>query len=448
MSAMLAGWAQPHSAPLPGFVEASGPATSAGVIGSVLRTSAPTAAHVNALLATETELDDVFPCVAHLGAITTAVALAIGEDRHLSGKDVIASAAAGFEAGARFGSSMGVPVYDDADQAYRGVRRSYTVAGVIAAAATAARALGLDTERTRWAIGIGGSNSTIPSGAGRWAAAGADQRMFAINDLGWSAKTGVEAALLAESGVAAFAGILDGPRSLAPMAGSPIYDSDLITRDLGTRWFMMDDVFKPWPFERFVQYPMWLLDRLMYEQGLSARDIDRLTMRPIPFVTGAGVPGTGPGTATVIGGVQHAAAMIALRTPLHPSWRSPQIVADPRVQEFAARVEVEPEHAAREASRHNRDGQYRLMPSSIEVSARGQTFTAYTEVCKGDPWTEDTYFTDDELKEKFRSLARPLHAGVDGWPRAVENGVELVLGLEHVADVREVTASLEPTRVV
>jgi 2-methylcitrate dehydratase PrpD len=154
------------------------------------------AALYNGMIAHAEELDDSHRYVSgmHLGAVVFPSALAVGEERGLSGKDFIKAVVCGYEAASRICRCI------DQGHRTRGFHSTGTV-GPFGACAAAGAALNLDAEQLIQAIGIAGS-----MGAG----------LFAFLDDGATVKhlhtgraslDGLLAALMAQAG-------LTGPRAV------------------------------------------------------------------------------------------------------------------------------------------------------------------------------------------------------------------------------------------
>jgi 2-methylcitrate dehydratase PrpD len=169
------------------------------VWGTALRLSAPHAALANGTAVQGFELDDVHRAgVLHVGAVVLPALLAVAElTKRLSGKEFLAAALAGYETGPRVGLCMGP------EHIGQGWHSGATV-GVFAAAAAAARALGLDRDRTVHALGIAGTQA-----AGLMAAqyGAMVKRMHA----GRAAQSGLYAALLAQAGFTGIANVFEAP---------------------------------------------------------------------------------------------------------------------------------------------------------------------------------------------------------------------------------------------
>ena len=82
-------------------------------------------------------------------------------------------------------------------------------------------------------------------------------------------------------------------------------------------------------------------------------------------------------------------------------------------------------------------GKWKKCPTSIEVVARGKTFDAASDYAKGDPWTEDTRMSDDEVKDKFRTFSYKMLRSTK-----IEEIIEKVFELEKLDHVTKLTELL------
>ena len=150
----LAGADDPLVAILLDEVSEAGGAAQAGVIGHKARLPVLSAALVNGAIGHALDYDDVnlampgHPSVAILPGL-----LALAEERHSSGRDVIAAFVAGYETACRIGMALRPGHYN------LGFHATGTV-GVFGAAAACARLLGLDAEATAQALGIAGTQAS------------------------------------------------------------------------------------------------------------------------------------------------------------------------------------------------------------------------------------------------------------------------------------------------
>jgi 2-methylcitrate dehydratase PrpD len=124
------------------------------VWGTDRKLSSTNAALVNGTEVQSFELDDVHrDGVLHCGSVTLPAVIAVAESHaRLSGRDFLAAVVAGYEIGPRVGRCMG---QEHIGQGWH----SGATLGVFSAVAGAARALGLDADRTVHALGIAGTQA-------------------------------------------------------------------------------------------------------------------------------------------------------------------------------------------------------------------------------------------------------------------------------------------------
>lgn len=146
------------------------------------------AALVNGTSSHAFELDDYHNAKLHPGAVVIPAALAMAEELGSSGERIVTAIAAGYEVMIR--SSLAL---NPSAARLRGWHLT-GACGPFGAAAACAVLMGLDTERTAWALGLAGTQ-----GAGLWAF-NADGTMSKRLHAGKAAHSGVLAAELAASG--------------------------------------------------------------------------------------------------------------------------------------------------------------------------------------------------------------------------------------------------------
>jgi 2-methylcitrate dehydratase PrpD len=163
----------------------SGPAT---LWGTARRTTRAAAALANGTMAHAQELDDFGGCD-HSGAVVVPAVLAAAEGHEGSGRLVLEAIVVGYDVARRvLDAAGGYRAHNG-----RGFHSTGTC-GSFGAAAAAAKALGLDRERTVWALGLAGSYT-----GGLWAFID-DGAMAKRYHPGRAAETGVLAAFLARAG--------------------------------------------------------------------------------------------------------------------------------------------------------------------------------------------------------------------------------------------------------
>ncbi len=137
-------------------------------------------------------------------------------------------------------------------------------------------------------------------------------------------------------------------------------------------------------------------------------------------------------------------AMTAFRIPPGPGWYTPNVFVDPKILAFRKKVFTEGHQAATQLSEWNVNGQWRKLPAKIVVTARGRSYESETEYTKGDPWLKDTYFTDEEIKAKFRNMSGPVAITSEKWQRQIEKIMDMTFDLDKVKDISDLTRLLSP----
>lgn len=222
------------------------------------------AALVNGASSHFAEQDDVHNgSVFHPGAVVWPAALAAGQEQGSTGRELLAAAAAGYEAGIRIGEFLGRSHYK--------VFHTTGTAGTVAAAVATGRVLGLDPGRMLHAIGSAGTQA-----AGLWEFLrdGADSKQL---HTGKAAADGLLAAYLARDGLTGARRILDGEQGMAAGMSSDADPARLADR-LGERWALVETSFKYHASCRHSHPAADALLQVMVAEDLALADIDRVTV--------------------------------------------------------------------------------------------------------------------------------------------------------------------------
>ena len=243
------------------MVEAEGARAEASIFGSGKKTSAANAALVNSTAGHAFELDDIHKqSIIHPGSLALPVALALAEAKGAaSGRDLLAAIAAGYEVGARVGNAATVRLL------LNGFHPQGT-SGAFVAAATAARMLGLDAERTVHCLGIVGSQA----GGLMAAQEGAMVKRF---HSGRAAQSGVYAAALARRGFTGIEDVLEAAYGgfLATHSDNPAPEK--LVAGLGSEWETLNVGYKPYAAVTSIHTALDALLQIMRDHALRADDI-------------------------------------------------------------------------------------------------------------------------------------------------------------------------------
>lgn len=190
------------------------------------------AAAINAAFGHADDMDDVHnESITHLGAVTVPTALALGQELHCSGKDIILAVVLGYDAGARVGRAILPESYT--------VWHTTAVAGPFSSAAAAACLLKLTPEQTVYALGNAGTQA-----GGLWAflKSGAMSKLLHVANANLC---GIRAAELSLSGFTGATDILESSRGfVAAMSGKTEVSG--LTDSFGAPFLINRNSFKPY----------------------------------------------------------------------------------------------------------------------------------------------------------------------------------------------------------
>ena len=195
--------------------------------------------------------DGFNPAKGHIGCPLFAAMLPVAHGAGTQGREFLATLAMGYEFGAR------------AAMAQHGTVPDYHTSGswgAVTAAACAARLMGLAHDQTRHALGIAeyhGPRSQMMRCI--------DHPTMLKDGSGWGAMAGVSAARMAAQG----------------FTGAPaitVEDAPQYWADLGTRWYGLEQYYKPYPVCRWAQAPIEGVLVLRRAHGLQADDVAQITV--------------------------------------------------------------------------------------------------------------------------------------------------------------------------
>lgn len=395
------------------LVRAPGGAAESSVWSFGGRVPATQAAFLNGAMAAALDYDSVHDVAgAHSDIVVIPAVLALAERERLSGREFIAAYAAGSEVQVRLTLAL----------APRPGWFYSSVLGVFGAAAGAARALRLDAERTRHAMG-----ATLSR------AAGTQQTLFERSltkrlQTAFAARDGVEAALLAGSGVTAPAQMFEGAAGFSTLYGE--VDAAKALEGLGRDWHFTALTLKKhascYGNHAAIEAALALVGR----HGLRAADVGEVAVRITPFMArlvGAPyAPGDQPQVAAQFS-VQYSVASVLLRGRFALEDTLPAAATDPEACALASRVKVEID-----ASQSGK-----FVPATVRV--RAASGEVLEETAAQLPGTPSNPMPEAELQAKALAC---LTAGA----RPMQNNEALrfaarIAAIDTVADMREFPSS-------
>ncbi|QEC47383.1 MmgE/PrpD family protein [Baekduia soli] len=226
------------------------------------------AALANGMLGHALDFDDTHPAaMIHVSTVVAPAAVAVGQARGATGRDLVVALVAGTEATTRLGLATPGAFHE------RGLHPT-SVCGVFGGALAVAGLLGLDRAQTTAALGIAGSTA---SGLFEFLADGSATKPF---HAGWAAHASVVAAGMARLGATGPASVLEGRFGLFRAVLGQEADEALREQvaDLGERWETLAMAIKPYPACHLTHAAMDGAQQL-HRRGLRAEDVASVQLR-------------------------------------------------------------------------------------------------------------------------------------------------------------------------
>ena len=395
------------------YVREEGAAPRCSVFGQGFKTSPTLAAFVNGIACHVLDYEPMWHPATHATSPTLPPVLALAEARHLSGRDVITALAVGFEVQGRL--RLGAfPV----ERVERGGFHPPGMVGPLGAAAAGAKLLGLDVQRTRWALGLAASRAgAVMANVGT---------MTKSSHCGNAGRLGLEAALLAARGFTASEEAIEAPGGWAHAFYREGFDF-AAAEAFGRPWRMVDPglATKKHPSQYGTHRGIDAALELRQRYGLDPADIAAVRIvgpvmsyinRPFPRT---GLEGKFSYQYTV------AAALLDGQVTID-TFRDARRFA-PDMEALLPRVELHLDPAI--------PANFEEMWVEVAVRTRdGRTLTARCERPRG-IWGNP--LTPEERLAKFRQTA-----GVVLSPPQVERVIQLIEGLDALGDLEELLALL------
>jgi 2-methylcitrate dehydratase PrpD len=390
---------------------------------------APSAALVSGTLTHGHDFDDSHAgSIIHTSSSVVPTALAVGEARHVSGKQVLEAVAAGLEVNARLGLAAG-------DGFHKRGFHPTSVCGALAASQTAGKLMRLDSETLAHAMGIGGSMASgireAYLGGGTWT-----KRLHP----GWAAHAGILAARLAARGFTGPVQVLEGRFGLYnAMLGPGTWDAKAPVAELGQRWEIRNIGFKPYPCGVVIHPFLDGLRALMTEHALTVDDLERIHCLIAP---GALETVCEPADEKLRPANEYQAkfslqfclAALAIQGDLTLDTFQPSAVQDPAILGLARRVTFEPDPS---------QPYPRQYTASLVVTTRdGRRLSRVESATRG---SLERPMTGDDVRQKFHSNA--ARGPGRGRIAELEHVILRLEGLSNVGELLELAAMKEPSHV-
>ncbi|TCL10068.1 2-methylcitrate dehydratase PrpD [Shimia isoporae] len=315
--------------------------------------------------------DGFNPAKGHIGAPLFPAVLAVGHEAKTSGRAFLEAIAMGYEFGARVSVAQHATVPD---------YHTSGSWGAVTAAAASARLLGLDRDLTRHAVGIAeyhGPRSQMMRCI--------DHPTMLKDGAGWGAMSGVSAVKLACSG----------------FTGAPAITVEQATEhwdDLGDRWYVLEQYYKPYPVCRWAQAPMEAAMTLQATHSFEASDIEAIEIETFHESVRLAMPHP-TNTEEAQYSTSFPVAVALVRGDLTPQDISDEATEDAEIQSLSSKVTMREHDVANAAFPVQR---------LARVCIQTRDGKKYQSDWQEPKWDHTAPPTEAELRAKFHALADPV----------------------------------------
>ncbi len=366
------------------LVPYSGPPTST-VIGQRKRADGMNASLLNGTAGTWLELDEGNQFArGHAGIHVVPATLAMGEERGLSGREVLTALILGYEIACRLGIASKL----------RMTMHPHGTWGTLGAAAAVGKLMKLDAGQMKTMINIA-SSMALATSRKTMLEGGTVRNLYA----GVSGYMGILAYHLLQSG---FTGEEDGIGTVFGGVISDSFSPAAMVEDLGSRYEITRNYFKQYACCRYNHSSLDALYKIMGQQKngrLDPKDIE--TIKVETYSLAAQLSWKQPDNMLAAKfSIPFAIATTVIHGNSGVQTFLPEKVDQPQIKQLAARVDVEEKTEFTQMMPSRR-------PSRVTVKLKnGATFTETVFISRGD--IEDPY-SDQELESKFLDLTTPVY---------------------------------------
>ena len=383
------------------------------------KTTPQNAAFINGTLAEAIEAQDGVRFGGnHPVSAVTPAALAVGEVYECSGRDLIEAIVAGYEATNRVAAAVH-PFLTLSGFLPTGA------CGTFGAAVAAARMIDLDAAGILNALGNAGYMTPVSMAEDLMAGC-----TVKIVHGGQAASAGVTAAGLAAQGITGHPQALEGSALNGGFTKITLNNVDpvisRVTDGLGDRYSIMDVYFKPFTSCRHTHGAAQATLELMKEHGFGADEVESVTVYTYTIAniaTGKGVPDGGSFVSAQFS-ITYVVSACLLDGAMGPGQLTEERMGSPDINEFIGRVSVAQD-----------DDLNALYPektaSRVAMKLKdGRSLERHVDVPRGDP---SVPMEADDIADKLKRFSG------DRNKENTDKLIELVLALENLEDIRELT---------
>ncbi len=394
----------------------------ATVIGLGLRTAPDRAAFINGISANALDFDGGIIRQGHYGPTAVCSALAAAELTGANGARLLEAVIVGYEVVSRVGLAI------RASRKQSSLVSGYGPHQGFASVAAVGHLLGLNADLMVHAFGICGAFAPVPS-TKQW---NWDNRPLSWTKdmVAWPSMSGINAALLAESGFLGPRSIFEGEKGFFRMAGSDRYDPEVLVAGLGKEFNILHMYFKPFPCCRWNHAALDGIGLILQCRNWGDADVTAVRIGVAREVMGDLSDYAPHNLVDAEFSLPYAAAMRLLAVPPGPSWHDPSLLESSRVRDAMRKVTIEADEDMERLFEEQR------MVGAV-VRLTGTDGTVEMERIDNAMGSEELPMSDAALDAKFRLLAAQVISDA-----SAESAIRMIRELERVDRVAELASLL------
>jgi 2-methylcitrate dehydratase PrpD len=393
----------------------------ATIIGDSSRVPSKHAAFANAQMSRILDFDETYKNSGHPASSIVNTAIALGESKKASGKDVINSIVTAYEVTTRV-----IDAINPSMQKWKSGVYPFSTPDFLGAPIVAAKILKLDENKFYNAFAIGAQNARLPiSGKGILP----PKNLVKCSE-GWQAEHGIVAALLAKEGYHGILDVMDGDRGFWAAAASDRCDYKVLTESLGERYNILSLSFKAQPVCRWVNPPIEAVTEIVETNNLSLSEIDSINVKSHTICTRPPYNSTNPFYISAMNSMVSAQFSIPWGVTVAllgyeegPDWYSEDKYRNKELLNFAQKIKLE---ADEEADKCFAEDPLHTV-AKVRIETKGRAYEKRVDYAKGDPQRP---FDQKEIIEKFNKLTRKLLS-----KEKREKLTEMILNLDQLKDI-------------
>ena len=366
----------------------------ATLIGGGIKVPSIQAAFVNGTNANALDFDDTYLAngIGHPGSSIIPAALAVGEWKNATGKEILTAIITAYDVGNRIGLAI-QPTHERLQKVW-GVGTWQTFGAVVAAAKT----MKLNIGQMFNAFGVAGATAPLPN-TQKWGWDISERPIHWVKEpTGWPCWTGTLAAILAENGFIGNRYILDGENGFWIMAGSDQCDFEKMTAGLGHEYVILNDMsFKPYSCCRWQHPALDCIKLIQQKNDLLPVDIKEINIHSFYWVKSQEVYEP----VSVVDAqfcIPYTVAMVMMGFKPGPGWYTQDNLLDKEIIHLAEKVKVivDPELNKRYVEADE-------LSARVEViTLKGESLVEFVKNPLGDP---PNPMTPQVIEDKFRNQA-------------------------------------------